>query len=178
VSAYESFLLRIIDKTNSTPTGITDNGLIDGDISPFLVRCELLHSIVNRTSNLTIVVYIPENGIFSTAVPKLLDSDAQDKYYMEAQLEQPAGTFGKLFRMRIGQPTLIQEDAIGDVVKIPIVGIEYITREYPTSKQDKLISPKQRFINIFTEINGDTSSEKPVLNVNPADVDLSDGDVF
>jgi len=125
VSSYDSFLLRIIDKTNSTPTGITDNGLIAGDISPFFIRAELLHSIVNRTSNVTLVLFVPENGIFTTAVPKLMDDDAQDKYYIEAQLEQNA-VFTRVFRLRIGQPTLMQEDTIGELIKIPIVGIEYI----------------------------------------------------
>lgn len=171
MSSYDSLLLRIIDKTSSPPTGITDNGLIAGDISPFLVRVELLHSIVNRTSNVTIILYVPEDGKFSTITPKLLDDDAQDKYYIEAQIEQNA-VFTRVFRLRIGQPTLIQEDSVGDMVKIPVVGIEYIAKEFPTSKQDRFLGPKQHFLNLLTEFNANPGVDKPKLNVIAADVDL------
>ena len=175
MSSYDSFLLRIIDKTNSTPTGITDNGLIAGDISPFFLRAELLHSIVNRTSNVTLVLYVPENGIFTTSIPKLMDDNAQDKYYIEAQLEQNA-VFTRVFRMRIGQPTLIQEDTVGELIKIPVVGIEYIAKEWPTSKQDELLDPKQRFINLLTEYNANRGADNPILNHVPANIDLPSND--
>lgn len=172
MSAYDSLLLRLIDKTNSTPTGITEGGLIAGDISPYHVRSELLHSIVNRTSNVTIMLYVPPSGIFVTAAPKLLDDDAQDKYYLEAQIEQ-GGVFTRVFRMRIGQPTLIQEDNTGaNMIKIPVVGIEYIAKEWPTSKQDKLLSPKQRFINLLTEFNSNGGIDNPKLNHAVIDIDL------
>jgi len=175
VSAYDSFTLRIIDKTNSVPTGITEGGLVDGDITPFFIRCELLHSIVNRTANITIVLFIPQSQIFTINAPKLMDDDAQDRYYIEAQLVQNAIN-GKLFRMRIGQPTLIQEESVGEVLKIPVVGIEYIAREWPTSKQDRLLDAKQRFINLITEYNGNRGADNPILNAPAGDIDLPDGD--
>ena len=175
MSSYDDLTLRLIDKTNFTPLGITEGELIDGDISKFLVRVELLHSIVNRTANITIILYIPESGIFTTSAPKLLDDDAQDKYYIEAQIEQNSN-LSKLFRMRIGQPTLIQEDSVGEAIKIPVVGIEYIAKEWPTSKQDRFLDPKQRFINLLTEYNGNRGADNPVLNHDPPDIVLPSND--
>lgn len=173
MSSYDSFLLRLIDKTNSTPTGITEGGLIAGDISPYFFRAELLHSIVNRTANVSILLVIPESGIFATAAPKLLDQDAQDKYYIEARIEQ-SGNFTKLFRLRIGQPTLYQDDSVSNAIKVPVVGIEYVAREFPSSRQDKFETPKQHFINLLSEYNGNRGGDGPILNHVPANIEYPD----
>jgi len=171
LSSYDSFLLRIIDKTNNTPTGITDNGLIGGDISPFFVRAELLHSVINKTNNVTLMLYIPEDGKFATIAPKLLDDDAQDKYYLEAQIEQD-GNFTRVFRLRIGQPTLMYEDGIGEMMKIPVIGIEYIAREYPTSLNEDFTSAKQHFLNELTQFNANRGADNPTLAFQTNDIDL------
>lgn len=174
MSSYDSFLLRLIDKTQSgSPVGITEGGLIAGDISPFFIRSEMEHSITEKTSNVTVVLYIPESGIFSTAAPKLLAEDAQDKYYLEAQIEQDS-VFTRVFRMRIGQPTLIQEANIGEAIKIPVVGIEYIAKEFPVSRQDDSVSAKQRFLNLSTYYNSTKGADNPALNTPAGNVDLPD----
>ena len=174
-TSYDTLLLRIIDKTAVAPKGITGTPLVDGDISPFLIRVELLHTITNRTSNVTIVLFIPPSQIFTVNAPKLMDDDAQDKYYIESQLTQGANST-RLFRLRIGQPTLEQEDSVGEVIKIPVVGIEYIAREWPTSKQDKFLDAKQRFINLITEYNGNKGADNPTINAVAANIDLLDED--
>lgn len=170
-TSFDTLLLRIIDKTSFAPTGTTDGGLTGGDITPFLIRVELLHSITNRTSNVTIVLFIPPSQIFTVNAPKLMDDDAQNKYYIEGQLTQGANST-RLFRLRIGQPTLEQEDSVGEVIKIPVVGIEYIAREWPTSKQDPFLDAKQRFINLITEYNANKGADNPTINAAAANIDL------
>jgi len=170
-TSFDTLLLRIIDKTSFAPIGTTDGGLSDGDITPFLIRVELLHSITNRTSNATIVLFIPPSQIFTVNTPKLMDDDAQDRYYIEGKITQGANST-RLFRLRIGQPTLEQEDSVGEVIKIPIVGIEYIAREWPTSKQDRFLDAKQRFINLITEYNGNKGADNPTINAAAANIDL------
>ena len=180
MSVYDSFSLLLIDKTINPPTGHTDlpasrTGTVAGDMTPFFIRCEMLHSITNRTGNLTLLLFVPPDGIFTTIAPKLLNDDAQDKYYIQAQVTQNA-VAGRLFRMRIGQPTLIQEESVGEVLKVPVVGIEYIAREWPTSSQDINLDAKQRFLNVIAEFNANGGADNPKINAAPGDIDLLDID--
>ena len=74
----------------------------------------------------------------------------------------------------MGTPTLITNTNLGDIVQVPIVGIEYIAKKYEVSRQDFFETPKQRFINLLTLYNGNKGSAGIIIGFDEADIEYID----
>ena len=84
---FDDSLIQLIDKTNSTPTGITEGGLIDGDLKPFYAR--LTQKIGDGlVPSAVLSLYVQLDGKFVRTVPIIIDKDAPDKYLIQIEMKQ------------------------------------------------------------------------------------------
>lgn len=139
------FTLRLIDKTVSPPTLVED-------LKPFFNSIKYVNTGNERVNNGVLNLDIPSNGKFVRSAPVLIDEFTKVKFLLEFQITQGA-TKGKLFRADLGQPSIIINETGGEVLSIPMNGIEYIAKENLYSTQDLLIVPKQHFENVLSELN-------------------------
>lgn len=139
------FTLRLIDKENSTPTLVED-------LKPFFNTIKYTNTGNERVNNAVLNLDIPSNGKFVRSAPILIDEFAKVKFLVEFQITQGANK-GKLFRGDLGQPSIIISETGGEVLSIPMNGIEYISQENLYSTQDLLITPKQHFERVLSELN-------------------------
>jgi len=157
---YEETLV-LLDKNEETPTLITEGQVINGDLTPFRHKMEAVNT-GNQTQNTgTIILRIPPDGTFRTKEPILVDESAKDDYIIQFQMKQDRdkdGIFeeeGKLFSFFIGQPTLRDDENVGETLQITLIPIEYRTRETLDSerlflgndKRDPFVSSKGAFNN-------------------------------
>ena len=168
-------IIRLIDKTNFTPLGITEGGLIDGDLNNTDFFGRLVKEIgTGKAPTATLFLHIPNDGKFIRTAPILVDKDAPDKYLLEAQISQD-GQLGDRQRYRISTPTITEDDDLGEVLSFPCESIAHeALNESAVSLNDELVTPKQRVINILTAHNGDGGSDKTVLTFDFSDIDIPD----
>ncbi len=161
------FTLRLIDKTVNPPTLIED-------LKPFFNMIKYVNTGNERVNNAVLNLDIPSNGKFVRSAPILIDEFTKVNFLVEFQITQGANK-GKLFRGDIGQPSIIINETGGEVLSIPMNGIEYISKENLYSTQDILIVPKDHFrqviaeLNIASGLNGGT-----IFAFNEPDIDLPD----
>lgn len=140
-----AFTLRLIDKENSTPTLVED-------LKPFFNSIEYTNTGNERVNNAVLNLDIPSNGKFVRSFPVLIDEFAKVKFLVEFQITQGANK-SKLFRGDLGQPSIIINETGGEVLQIPMNGIEYISKENLYSTQDLLVTAKEHFIQVLNELN-------------------------
>ncbi|MEM3136736.1 MAG: hypothetical protein QXW37_08475 [Candidatus Nitrosotenuis sp.] len=145
-------LCRLIDKNQLSPTGIVEGGLVDGDLNPYFMMCEFEHTSVAKVSNIVLKLAIPKDGKFVRTAPILVDQFAKDKYLVEYQITQD-GNQGLLFRGEIGEPSIVNDPLLGEILSIPCEAIERNTREDFQSVRGVLKTPKRRFIQIIDSFN-------------------------
>jgi len=146
----ETILLRLIDKKVNPPTGTIKGGLIDGDLKPYKASVEFDHSTLAKFSTCIVKLVIPIDGKFVRADPNLMDENAKNEFLLEYQITQGANA-GKLFRGEIGEPTIIEDRNMGEIISIPCEAIERSTRELPVSPKDDLTTIKDRFISVIDD---------------------------
>ena len=139
------FTLRLIDKKAFSPTEVED-------LKPFFNSIEYTNTGNERVNNAVLNLDIPSNGKFVRSDPILIDEFAKVDFLVEFQITQGANK-SKLFRGDIGQPSIIINEAGGEVLQIPMNGIEYISKENLISKQDLLVTARDHFINVINELN-------------------------
>src|SRR5574338_972806 len=116
---------RLLDKNQTTPTGTTDGGLVDGDL---LATHKVLRIVQERGDGKvpTCILYLDINdnsGQFVTTAPILVDKDAFDKYLVQIQIAQTIGdtiSLGLLQRYILGIPSVIEDKDLGWVLQVQI----------------------------------------------------------
>ena len=174
---YDNSTVRIIDKTNSTPTGITEGGLINGD----LLGPEFVARITEKTGDglipsAVLSLYIQVDGKFVRAAPILIDKDAPDKYLIEIEMKQ-IGKTSELQRYRLSTPTFTDDPDLGEIMQVPLESIAFnALKETRCGLNDELVTPKERVINILTYNNGQGGSQNITLAFNFSDIDIPDNE--
>lgn len=174
---FDNSLIQIIDKTQSTPVGITEGGLIDGDLKPFYAR--LTQKVGDGlVPSAVLSLYIQLDGKFTRTVPILIDKDAPDKYLIQIKMEQ-VGKTSELQRYRLSTPTFTDDPDLGEIMQIPLESIAYNALvENKSALNDELVNPKQRAINILGANNGQGGSQNVILAFDDSDIDIPDNDAL
>ena len=164
-------LIQLIDKTNSTPTGITEGGLIDGDLKPFYARLTEKEGD-GLVPSAVLSLYILQDGQFVRAAPILIDKDAPDKYLIQIEMKQD-GKASELQRYRLSTPTFTDDPDLGEIMQIPLESIAYnALKETRCALNDELVTPQERVVNVLTFNNGQGGSQNVTLAFNLVDIDI------
>jgi len=174
---YENSTVRIIDKTEFTPTGITEGGLIDGDLlEPLFVARITEKAGDGLVPSAVLSLYIQTDGKFVRTAPILVDKDAPDKYLIEIEMKQ-VGRSSELQRYRLSTPTFTDDPDLGEIMQIPLESIAYnALKETRCGLNDELVNPKQRVINVLTYNNGQGGSQNVTLAFDDSDIDIPDNE--
>jgi len=168
---FDDSLIQLIDKTNSTPTAITEGGLIDGDLKPFYARLTEKEGD-GLVPSAVLSLYIQVDGKFVRTAPILIDKDAPDKYLIQIEMKQD-GKASELQRYRLSTPTFTDDPDLGEIMQIPLESIAYnALKETRCGLNDELVTPQERVINILTFNNGQGGSQNVTLAFNIVDIDI------
>ncbi len=171
---YEEELLLLV-KGIDTPTTVTEGQVIDGDLTPFRHRMEAVNTGNQLQNNGVITLRVPPDGTFVRKEPILIDESAKDDYIIQFRIKQDRdkdGVFeeeGKLYRFFIGQPTLQDDEHIGETLRITLIPVEYRTKETLDSRLLRFQNPSQAFQNratFYNVIKGADNTEILFQNVN------------
>jgi len=159
-NAFYQEELLLLDKGENVPTTITEGQVVNGDLTPFRHRMEAVNTGNQLQNNGILILRIPPDGTFVRKEPVLIDESAKDDYIIQFRIKQDRdkdGVFeeeGKLFRFFIGQPTLQDDEYVGETLKINLIPVEYRTRETidaersndgESDKRDPFLTPKKMF---------------------------------
>lgn len=170
-------IIRLIDRTNSTPTGIIEGGLVAGNLvgTDFLARLTREEG-EGKSPSAILMLYPPASGLFVRTDPILTDEDAPGKYLLEVRIDQP-GKPGKLQRYRLSTPTWTEDDNLGEVLSIPCESISHEgLEESLVSINDELVNPKQRIENCIIAWNGNNGSDGVTFTFSGSDIDVPTSD--
>jgi len=176
---YVNSTVRIIDKTQFTPIGITEGGLIDGD----LLGPEFVARITQKKGDglipsAILSLYVQLDGKFVRAAPILIDKDAPDKYLIEIEMKQ-VGKTSELQRYRLSTPNFTDDPDLGEIMQIPLESIAYNPlMETYCGLNDELVTPKQRVTNILTYNNGQGGEQNVILAFDESEIDIPDNDAL
>lgn len=149
-----STIVRLLEKQNPSypASGSIKGGLVFGVLSPFLASVEFNHvsPATGKFSSAIVKLKIPKDGKFHRTEPILTDEFAKNNYLIEVQFLQGLQE-GKKFRGELGEPTIIQDPNLGEIISIPCESIDRSSRESYGSPKDDFITPKQRFIKVLSE---------------------------
>ncbi len=178
-SAFYQEELLLLDQNEVTPTTITEGQVVDGDLTPFRHRIELVNTGNQLQNNGILTLRVPPDGTFRSKEPILVDETAKDDYIIQVQIKQDRdkdGVFeeeGKLFRFFIGQPTLQDDENVGETLKINLITIEYRTRETLDSERLRFETPNQAFnsrIFNYNDVKG-VDNTQLLVTVSPPDAE-------
>jgi len=174
---FDDSLIQLIDKTQSTPTGITEGGLIDGDLKPFYARLTEKEGD-GLVPSAVLSLYIDLDGQFVRAAPILIDKDAPDKYLIQIEMKQD-GKASELQRYRLSTPTFTDDPDLGEIMQIPLESIAYnALKETRCALNDELVTPQQRVVNVLTYNNGQGGSQNVTLAFDLVDIDIPNNDAL
>lgn len=142
---YDLFI-DLIDKTVLFPVTVVQ------DLRPNFGRIEAVHTGVQKTNNAKLTLIIPPDGMFIRSAPFLMDEFAKANYLIEIRINQ-GGNLGHVFRCEIGTPSIREDEHLGEVLDIPLVGIEFRIKESYSSEHDVLVAPKTHFVNLVAKYN-------------------------
>lgn len=115
-------IIRLIDKTNDTPT-------LSYDI---IANKKLARLVLDEGEDLipsaTLYLHLGASGEFVTATPILVDKTSPDEFLLETKIAQVIGGsnfFTKLQRFRLSTPTIVEDPELGWVLQIPCENIAY-----------------------------------------------------
>lgn len=174
---YDESIVRIIDKTSPIPIGISEGGLIDGDLlAPLHVARITRKKGDGIVPSAVLSLYIPIDGQFVKSAPILVDKDAPDKYLIEIEMKQ-VGKKSELQRYRLSTPTFTDDPDLGEIMQIPLESIAYnALKETRCGLNDELVTPKQRVVNVINFNNIQGGSQNVLLLFDTGDIDLPDND--
>lgn len=180
---YEEELLLLV-KGIEIPTTVTEGQVIDGDLTPFRHRMEAVNTGNQLQNNGILLLRVPPDGTFVRKEPILIDESAKDDYIIQFQIKQDRdkdGVFeeeGKLFRFFIGQPTLQDDEHIGETLRITLIPTEYRTRETLDSRLLRLKNPKDAFQDRATFYNTIKGQDNTQILLPVGDNKLSDAEAL
>ncbi len=164
--------INLMDKTSNFPITVLE------DLKPFFAKLDATHTGVQKTNNALLTLYIPPNGKFIRSFPLLMEEQTKVLYMIEIQINQ-APNEGHKFRCEIGQPTAKSDKDLGEILEIPLVCQEFVTKEHFDSFQELFVAPNSHFLSIINNYNKTAGATGVVLNVNtPADLDLPNEDAL
>jgi len=170
---FDNSKIRLIDKTSSTPMGITEGGLIDGDLKPFYARLTQKKGD-GLVPSAVLSLYVQLDGKFVRAAPILIDKDAPDKYLIDIEMKQ-LGKSSELQRYRLSTPTFTDDPDLGEIMQITLESIAYnALKETRCALNDELVTPKQRVSNILNYNNVQGGSQNVILLFDLSDIDIPD----
>ena len=152
--------LLLLEKGTNIPTPINEGQVVNGDLTPFRHRMEAVNTGNQLQNNGVLTLRVPPDGTFVRKEPILIEENAKDAFIIQFRIKQDRdkdGIFeeeGKLFRFFIGQPTLQDDEHVGETLKINLIPVEYRTRETldaersndgESDKRDPFLTPKKMF---------------------------------
>lgn len=175
--------IRLLDKTNATPTGTTDGGLIAGDLIGTKKMARLIiEEGDGKIPSAVLYLHMDESGQFVTTAPILNDKTAFTKYLLETKIAQTVGgstTFSKLHRFNLSSPSVVEDKDLGWVLQVPCEHIGYeVLMENKTSLNSELLSPKDRVFDLITFYNLYVTASDILIVFTGPDIDLPDTDAL
>lgn len=146
-----SLVCKLISKTSSSVSAVTQNLISSGDLTPYLNRLEYNNVGIDTQNNATITLDVPPDGTFVRRAPILVDKEAKHSYLIDIQITSD-GNAGKLFRGQLGQVSITVDENGGEMITIPLIGLEYVLQEMFDGRHDRFKTPKERFTNLLTSI--------------------------
>jgi len=147
------------------------------DLKPNYAKLEAIHTGVQKTNNAILTLIIPPSGRYIRTFPLLMDENTKVNYMIQIQITQGANE-GQIFRCEIGQPTAKSDKDLGEILEIPLVAQEFITKEHYDSFQDVLVAPQDHFINIVNNYNKTALGSVVIAFDTLADIDIPNKDVL
>ena len=149
----------------------TENNLAD-----WLIRAEITNTGVSKVNTGSLKLRIDEKGTFVRASPILVDEATKNNYLIEIQIKQDlngdgdftdANEQGIVLRGIIGNPTIMQSSAYGEILNINITSIAYHWKEHLTSDWHLFDTPKQSFQKRIDKanLNGQVKHNGSVINL-------------
>lgn len=140
--------------------------VINGDLSPWFVKLELLHAGIAKTSSASLYLRVDGLGTFirDTNSPILVDQNTKNNYIVEIQIIQGSNS-SFILRGMIGQPTIQDDVEGGEIIVLNIFGIQYITKETPSATENYFTTLQTRFTNLIVEYTATHGvGPNPILN--------------
>lgn len=165
--------------------GVNDNRTIytdsvipntENNLADWLIRAEITNTGVSAVNTGSLKLRIDEKGTFVRASPILVDEQTKNNYLIEIQIKQDLdgdGNFtdaneqGIVLRGIIGNPTIMQSGAYGEILNINITSIAYHLKEHLTSDWHLFDTPKQSFQKRIDKANlyGQVKHNGSVINL-------------
>lgn len=170
-----SVVCKLVSKTSSSLSAVTQNLISNGDLTPYLNRLEYNNVGIDSQNNATVTLDVPPDGTFVRRAPILVDKEAKHSYLIDVQITSD-GNAGKLFRGQLGQVSITVDENGGEMITIPLIGLEYVLQEMFDGRHDRFKTPKERFENLLTSAiankgTGGTTFTYGTLNL-PGDTSL------
>lgn len=140
---------KLVSKTSSSLSPVTQNLISSGDLTPYLNRLEYNNVGIDTQNHATVTLDVPPDGTFVRRAPILVDKEAKHTYLIDIQITSD-GNAGKLFRGQLGQVSITVDENGGEMISIPLVGLEYVLQEMFDGRHDRFKTPKERFQNLLT----------------------------
>jgi len=168
-------IIRLIDKTNDTPTLVYD----------FIANKKLSRLVIDEgdevTPNAMLYLYLDSSNLFITTTPILVNETASNSYLLETKIAQVIGGvtyFSKLHRFRLSAPTIIEDPEMGWVLQIPCEHIAYqALHENFLGLNEELVTPYTRVNDIISMYNA-AYGASPGMIFGTTTVNLPDKDAF
>jgi len=162
--------INLLDKTAPAPTIVLD-------LVPFFAKVDATHTGVQKTNNALLTLYIPPDGKFVRTAPFLMDENTKFNFMIEIAIDQGANK-GHVFRCEIGQPTAKSDKDLGEILEIPLVCQEFVTKEHFDSLQDIFVAPNDHFKNIIDTYNQTAGVGNGGVFLSPSNLNLPNQDVL
>lgn len=142
----------------------------ENNLADWLIGLEIENTGISKVNSGEITLRIDERGTFVRSDPILVNEDSKNKYMIEIQLKQDLDNDddfndpteqGIILRGLIGQPSVVQNSSYGEILRIPLISVQYRLKEMMTSKWLLFKSPSESFSERVSEI-GLTSNKYPV----------------
>lgn len=178
-----AYTVTLLDRGQKNRTPINQNpdsthAEIDGgDITSWVVRIEYENTGIKKMNNAEISLRMDSLGTFFRTDPNFFTSAAKTQYLIELQISQVINgvtTNGKIFRGEIGEPSIQEDESVGELIRLPLRDIAYSTKETPVSAEDIFLTPYGRFFNLALGYYTHESGSPPPGNHSPG-VQLSIG---
>jgi len=171
---FYSRQILLLDKTQILRANalVTEGPIVNGDLSELFKRAEWTNVGVSKTNNARITFKIDNLGTFIRSAPILVDELAKTKYLIEFQINQGAN-IGKTFRGMIGEPTIEDDEVLGELLTVSLLGLQYVVKEHAAAESYLFLPPKTVFNNRITDYNGNRGNGPPI---NPLSINLPDNE--
>ncbi len=134
----------------------------ENNLADWLIGLEIENTGISKVNSGEITLRIDEAGTFVRSDPILVNEDAKNKYMIEIQLKQDLDSDddfndpseqGIVLRGIIGQPSVLQNSSYGEILRIPLISVQYRLKEMITSEWHLFKNPNESFGDRVNEIN-------------------------